>query len=254
MTEIYFLRASNPDECEAIDRFLDVHNARGRGSTKGYVARYAAARPGSRPLADRLVAAAKICPLHSPRAAGFFGGEAWRHVYCLQRLAASRAPENQLSRFLAWCLRQAGRDPRIWYVASYADAASFDPRTGLPHDGGIYRAANAVYCGLTRGKRVEAYVLDGQRHSVRRCPRTLRLAEIPAEARLIRGRPLHRYCWAVGRPLQRRARHRALAERMKNYRFIPAYQPRLLTCLVRRLSVATQTSRRITPFAKGIQP
>lgn len=230
-----FTVATTPDEREAVNAFLDEHNPRGRGSTRGYVAYYAATSAAD----GQIVAAAKLCPLHTPQSARFFAGEDWRHVYCLQRLAAQGVAANVLSRFLAWCLRQIGHDPRVWYVATFADSATFDTRYNRPHNGGIYRATNAVYCGLTRSSRVEAYVLDGQRHSVRRGPKTLRLSEIPAEAALIRGTDKHRYCWAVGAPLQRRFRLRALQQRMAQYHFVPAYQPRLLIRILRRLRIFT---------------
>jgi len=248
MAQIVFFQANTPEERTAINTFLERHNPRGRGSTKGFVAYYAAAWPDERPLADRLVAVAKFCPLHTPQAARFFAGDDWRHVYCLQRLAACRAPENLLSRFLAWCLRQMGKDARVHYVATYADTGTVDERNGRPHDGGIYRAAGAVYCGLTKGNRVEGFVFQGKRRSLRNGPKTYTLSRLrrlndrarllgkPEPVRLIRARPMHRYCWAVGPPLKRAFRRRALVQRMKQYRFEPVYQPRLLSRL--RLALA----------------
>lgn len=107
---LYFFRAETAPERAAINHFLRRHNQRGPGSLTGYVAYYAAAQlDPARPLLDRIVAAAKFCPLHTPQAAKFFAGEAWRHVYGLQRLAAYRAPANLLSRFVAWCLKHAAR-------------------------------------------------------------------------------------------------------------------------------------------------
>ena len=107
---LYFFRAETAPERAAINHFLRRHNQRGPGSLTGYVAYYAAAHhEPERPLLARLVAAAKFCPLHTPQAAKFFAGEAWRHVYGLQRLAAYRAPTNLLSRFVAWCLKHAAR-------------------------------------------------------------------------------------------------------------------------------------------------
>jgi hypothetical protein len=70
-----------------------------------------------------------------------------------------------------------------------------------------------------------------ERRSLRCGPRTLRLGEIPAAARLIRSAPKHRYCWAVGPPLKRLFRRRALRQRMAQYQFEPIYQPRLLARL-----------------------
>jgi hypothetical protein len=235
MGSIRFFRATSPEERRVINTFLARHNCRGAGSTKGYVACYAAVEcgPGGRPLPERIVAAAKFCPLHTPQAARFFGGDDWRHVYCLQRLAAHRAPENLLSQFLAWCLREMGKDPKVHFVATYADTGDVDPRTGRPHNGGVYRATNgATYCGRTQGGRVDAYILDGQRRSVRCGPRTLRVGDIPANARVLRSSPMHRYCWAVGPPLVRAFRRRDLERRMARFKFEPVYQPRLLARLV----------------------
>jgi hypothetical protein len=243
---IRFFAAVTRDERRAINTFLSRHNARGMGSATGYAAYYAAAwPPDGRSLLERLVAAAKICPLHTPQAAKFFGGEDWRHVYVLQRLAAHRAPENLLSRFLAWCLREIGKDAKVWYVATYADTGTFNSVTGQPHGGAIYRAiGSVVYCGLAKGGGVEGYIYAGKRHSMRRGPRTMRMGDIPAGARVVRSSPKHRYCWAVGPPLVRAFRRRKLKQRMARYRFVPAYQPRLLARVWQAL-VAGCRSRRM---------
>ena len=237
----------HPAERDAIDTFLTRHNQRGSGSRTGYVAYYAAVTTGDEPLLDRIVAAAKFCPLHTPQAARFFAGDDWRHVYGLQRLAAYRTGKNLLSKFLSWCLREMGKDERVWYIATYADAGTVDPRNGHRHNGAIYRATNAVYCGMTRGGRVEGFVRDGQRRSMRCGPRTWTVRELeainaqaraesrPEPIRLVRAGRMHRYCWAVGKPLARRARRRTLVQRMKPYRFVPAWQPRLLAVFRRRL-------------------
>jgi hypothetical protein len=227
---IRFFVATSRDERRAINAFLARHNARGTGNATGYVAYYAAAwPPDGRSLLERLVATAKICPLHTPQAAKFFGGEDWRHVYVLQRLAAHRAPENLLSRFLAWCLREIGRDAKVWYVATYADTGTFNPATGQPHGGAVSRTIGSVVsCGLAKGGGIEGYIYAGKRHSMQCGPRTMRIGDIPAGARVVRSSPKHRYCWAVGPPLARAFRRRKLEERMDRFRFVPAYQPRLL--------------------------
>lgn len=237
--DIVFARADTPEERASINAFLALHNQRGTGSTKGYVAYFAATK------ADHILAAAKFCPLHTPQAARFFAGDDWRHVYCLQRLAACRAPENLLSQFLAWCLKQMGKkDPRVWYVATYADSGTIDPRNGRYHDGTIYRATGAVSCGMTKGGRVEGFYRDGQRHSMRCGPRTYRVRDLktinaraqlegkPEPIKLIRTRPMYRYCWPVGSPLQRAFRRRMLLQRMVKYQGQPiVYQPRLLATI-----------------------
>jgi hypothetical protein len=198
-SDIQFFKAATREERAAINIFLARHNARGAGSRTGYVAYYAAAYPADdRPLLDRLVAALKICPLHTPAAARFFAGEDWRHVYAIQRLAAYRAPPNLLSRFLSWCLKDIGRDAKVWYVVAYADSGAYNPRTGLPNSGAIYRAAGGAYAGQTQGGGVEGYIQDGERRSLRRGPRTLRVSDIPPGARVAPCAPKHRYWWAVG--------------------------------------------------------
>jgi hypothetical protein len=159
-SDIHFFKAMARAERAAINTFLARHNLRGAGSRTGYVAYYAAAHPADgHSLLDRLVAALKICPLHTPAAARFFTGEGWRHVYVIQRLAACRAPDNLLTRFLSWCLRDIGRDEKVWYVAAYADTGTYNPRTGLPNSGAVYRAVNGVYAGQTAGGGVEDYLV-----------------------------------------------------------------------------------------------
>jgi hypothetical protein len=244
---IRFLRAQTASERAAVNTFLARHNQCGPGSTRGYVAYYSAVEEGAdRPLIDRILAACKVCPLHTPQAARFFAGEDWRHVYCLQRLAAHHAPPNLLSQFLGWVLREMGRDPRVWYVATYADQGTFNQANGLPNVGWIYMATNAVYCGLTKGG-MEGFVKDGARCSMRCGPIThtkRELEQVNAKARLI-GKPepvrfikspgMHRYCYAVGTPLAQAFRRRTLIKRMAAYHFVAEYQPRLLVRLWQRL-------------------
>ncbi len=91
---------------------------------------------------------------------------------------------------------------------------------------------------------MEGYIYAGKRHSMRRGPKTLRIDDIPAGARVVRSSPKHRYCWAVGPPLARAFRRRKLEQRMARYRFVPAYQPRLLTHVWQAL-VAGWWSRRM---------
>jgi hypothetical protein len=186
------------------------------------------------------MAAEKICPPHTPAAAKFFGGDSWKKTYVVQRLAAYRCPDNLLSEFHAWVLRQLNQSDRMHYLATYASTGDFDNRSGIPHDGGIYRATNAVYCGMTdpSRKKVEGYVLNGEFNSLRKGPKTMRVPEIPPEARLVYAAPSHRYCWAIGRPVARAFRLRKLKKRMKRFTFVPAYQPRLLTRIWQSLVLA----------------
>jgi hypothetical protein len=224
---VNFSRATTPEAKAAVNLFLVRHNRRGSGSDKAYVAYFAAS------CDNKIIAAAKFCPLHTPQAAKFFGGDDWRHAYCLQRLAADHPPANLLSEFGGWCLREMGKDPKVWYVATYAATGDFDEREPdvqkqKPHDGGIYRATNAVYCGMTEGGRIEAFIHEGKRYSMRQGPRTLRKADIPLGALTVRSQPQHRYCWAVGPTLKRFFRQRELVKRMARFKFEPVYQPRLL--------------------------
>jgi hypothetical protein len=243
---IKFFKAGTKEERAAINLFLVRHNSRGQGSTKGYVAYYAATLPDDgRPLVDRIVAAAKICPLHTKQAAIFYGGDDWRHVYNLQRLAKHSPDETLLSRFVGWALREIGKDPKVWYVSTYADTSTFKSNN-RPHDGGIYRATNAMYCGMTDGG-IEGFIRDGQRHSMRCGPKTWTVCELkdinrqarlegkPEPIKFIKSAGMHRYCWAVGSPLKKMFRHRALAKRMERFRFEAVYQPRLLVRLWRLL-------------------
>jgi hypothetical protein len=229
---IKFYKAMTGEERDAINLFLTRNNTRGYGSLRGYIAYFAATQDG------KMIAAAKFCPLHTPQAARFFAGQDWRNVYTLQRLAARYPPKNLLSKFLSWCLKQMGRDPRVHYIATYADPSTCNSDTGQPHTGAIYRATNAVYCGLTESGRVEGYILNGQRHSMRKGPKTLTMTDIPLSARILRGQAKHRYCWAVGLPLTRRRRLKALTTRMSRYQYIPAIQPRLLIKEVYRRAIA----------------
>jgi len=223
------IKATTKDERDAINTFLNRHNQRGYGSRTGYIAYYAAiTNIDDLPLIDRIRCAAKICPLHTPQAARFFAGPYWRHVYNVQRLAAIRTEYNDLSRFVGFCLREIGNDPKVWFVCSYADTGIFDSRTGLPHNGGIYRATNAIYAGLSTPGGIEGYIHNGQRFSMRKGPKTLRKAEIPAGSRILRKTAKHRYVWAVGPPIKRSVRRLWLMRRFHTLKFVPAVQPMLL--------------------------
>ncbi len=227
---------SQKDEAKAVNTFLLRHNSRGPGSTVGYVAYYAAIEPSSnndeRPLVDRIVAAAKICPLHTPTAAKFFGGSNWKQTYVLQRLAACRVPKNVLSEFLGWVLRECGKNSNIHFVSTYSSITDYSP-WGDMHTGAIYRATNAVYCGLTKGGRVEGFIHNARRYSMRQGKKTLTKKDIPPGARVLRAGKMHRYCSAVGPPLKRAFRRRDLVKRMKKFHYTPFSQPRLLMKLRR---------------------
>lgn len=230
------IKATTKKERDAINTFLIRHNQRGCGSRTGYIAYYAAIADDHQPLLEQIKAAAKICPLHTPQAAKFFAGPWWRHVYNLQRLAAANTGKNDLSRFLAFCLRDIGNDAKVWFVTSYADTGIFNPITGLPHNGGIYRALNAIYAGLSTAGGVEGYIHNGTRYSLRKGPKTLRIKEIPLNSRILRKTAKHRYVWPVGPRLKRLGRRAWLIYRFKHFVFVSAYQPRLLIHAYKLLS------------------
>ncbi len=253
MEEYQFVRITPKDpEAEAVNQFLQRHNIRGQGSTVGYVAYYAAIEPSGNhlPLVDRIVAAAKVCPMHTPTAAKFFAGRqssAWKNVYILQRLAAYRAPENLLSKFLGWVLRECGKNSNIHFVSTYASTTDYSP-WGRMNDGGIYRIVGGVYCGMTKGGRIEGFVHNGQRFSMRQGRKTLTKKDIPVEAKVLRAGPMHRYCWAVGPPLKRAFRRRDLAARMSKYQYIPFSQPRLLVRLRTAMAGVIELFKKSLPF------
>jgi hypothetical protein len=231
LSQFVFFKATTKEEKNTIDLFLNRCHNRGCGSTAAYRAYFAATYPpDGRPLIERIVAVAKICPLHTPSAAKFFAGpgnKGWRHVYCLQRLGVCRAPYNLLSKFLAWCFKDAGLDNRIWYIATYADPFTAGP-DGMAHLGFVYRSIGMTYCGISHGGNIEGYKMGGAYHSMRKGKRTLRLSDIPPGASIKRSTPKHRYCKAVGPPLARAFRQRDLDRRMAQYIFQPIHQPSLL--------------------------
>lgn len=245
LSQFVFFKATTREEKDTIDLFLNRFHNRGCGSTAAYRAYYAAVYPpDGRPLIERMMAVAKICPLHTPSAARFFAGpdhpdasdekdRGWRHVYCLQRLGVCRVPYNLLSKFLVWCLKDIGKDERVWYVATYADPSTSGPN-GNPHFGFVYIATGwFIFCGISKGGNVEGYrSLDGEYHSMRKGKKTRRLSDIPPGATIIRSKPKYRYCAAVGSPLVRMFRRRDLARRMAQYIFQPIYQPSLLCKLL----------------------
>jgi hypothetical protein len=242
---------------QEINRFLFRHNKHQAGSTRGYTAYFAAYwPPDGRELVDRLVIAAKVCPLHTPTAADFFAKEdlhtQGRNVYCLQRLAGHHASENLMSNFLGWLMRFIGKaDPNIHLVATYADTGVVDPRNGRAHQGLVFRASGAIYCGLTEGRRLEGYLLNGRKYSRRRGPETLGLDQFPVGAQPVYSTPKQRWCYAVGpNRLVRALRYHALKKRMEHFEFVPIYQPRLLARLLAWLCRATSTPRRWSGFLR----
>lgn len=234
----HFFRASTSQEREDINQFLSVHNVRGKGSTNGYVGYYASCVGG------KLVAAAKVCPLHTPSAANFFSGRNdGKAVWCLQRLAAFNAPKNTLTRFISFILKDLSKDKRIHYLSTYGCTDTFNQAKGVPHYGAVYQASNALYFGLTKGGRIEGYTWLGDRHSMRKGPKTLRVSDIPDGALVHRSAPKHRYCWPVGTPLKRKYRRLRLLANPNCQAYPKAWQPRLLARLLMQLKKLSESMK-----------
>ncbi len=85
---------------------------------------------------------------------GICGKEYSNKVFELNRLCVDGEIKIQLSKFVAWCLRQLKTKDLI--IVSYAD-------TQMNHIGYIYQATNWLYTGITKA-RTDKYV-DGNKHS-----------------------------------------------------------------------------------------
>ena len=85
---------------------------------------------------------------------GVCGKEYSDKVYELNRLCVDGTISIQLSKFVAWCLRELKKEDLI--IVSYAD-------TQMNHNGYIYQATNWIYTGMTKA-RTDKYV-EGGKHS-----------------------------------------------------------------------------------------
>lgn len=85
---------------------------------------------------------------------GVCGIEYADRVYELNRLVRDETLDAQLSRFVAWCLRELKQHNLV--IVSYAD-------TAMNHHGYIYQATNWVYTGATK-RRTDKWV-EGNKHS-----------------------------------------------------------------------------------------
>ena len=85
---------------------------------------------------------------------GVCGKEYSKKVFELNRLCVDGEIEIQLSKFVAWCLKQLKKHNLI--LVSYAD-------TQMNHNGYIYQATNWIYTGSTKS-RTDKYV-EGGKHS-----------------------------------------------------------------------------------------
>lgn len=87
---------------------------------------------------------------------GPFGAENYTHVLHHHRLAIHPdAPRMTASAFLGACLKQIKRDrPDLWAIFTYADLCQ-------GHDGIIYRATNALPCGVVGRGNLKFRDCDG---------------------------------------------------------------------------------------------
>ena len=85
---------------------------------------------------------------------GILGQEYASQVYELNRLCRIENLNEQLSSFVAACLRRLRA--KDWIIVSYAD-------TDMHHNGFIYQASNFIYTGLTK-ERTDKYT-EGNKHS-----------------------------------------------------------------------------------------
>ena len=81
-------------------------------------------------------------------------GDKWsKNVYELNRLCRTEDLQEQLSQFVALCLKELKK--KNWIVVSYSD-------TQMHHHGYIYQACNFIYTGCTRS-RTDMYTGTGKR-------------------------------------------------------------------------------------------
>lgn len=104
---------------------------------------------------DQLVA---VCSFGKPASpslcVGVAGKEYSQNVYELNRLCRVENLTEQLSSFVAGCLRRLLVEN--WIIVSYAD-------TDMNHNGYIYQATNFIYTGATKA-RTDKYT-EGNKHS-----------------------------------------------------------------------------------------
>jgi len=104
---------------------------------------------------DELVAVCSFGKPASPSLCkGILGEQFSSQVYELNRLCRIEKLDEQLSSFVAGCLRRLRL--KNWIIVSYSD-------TEMNHNGFIYQASNFIYTGLTK-ERSDKYT-DGNKHS-----------------------------------------------------------------------------------------
>ena len=86
-------------------------------------------------------------------------GKDWRGVISLSRMVVEPwVPKNACSFLLARCVHQIRMDGRYHTLLTYAD-------TAVGHGGGVYKASNWEYLGLTKGRDVRWLDGDGKQVS-----------------------------------------------------------------------------------------
>ena len=93
-------------------------------------------------------------PASNSLCVGVCGANYSNKVYELNRLCADGEINIQLSKFVAWCLKQLKQHNLI--IVSYADKQ-------MSHNGYIYQATNFIYTGFTQS-RTDKYT-EGGKHS-----------------------------------------------------------------------------------------
>ena len=134
-----------------------------------------------------------------------FGVEHKSRVCELHRLAIiDDTPKNTESWFIARCLKLI-RDqrPDLWALVSFAD-------TTQGHHGGIYRATNALHCGMTAPAR---FFLDetGRLRHPRQCGVNITLARAAERGwKAVKRQAKHRFVFILGNRAQKRERRKLL--------------------------------------------
>lgn len=133
--------------------------------------------------------------------ASVFGVELKQHVRELHRLAIiDDTPKNAESWFISRCLKlMRSVRPDIWALLSFAD-------TTVGHTGGIYRATNAMYCGMSSPARFFEDSEGRLRHP-RQNGVNISVAEATSRGwTAVRRRAKHRYLFLLGDRREKRER------------------------------------------------
>ena len=134
-----------------------------------------------------------------------FGDEYKTTVRELHRLAIiDDTPKNTESWFISRCLKLIRDDrPDLWALVSFAD-------TTQGHNGGIYRATNALHCGMTAPAR---FYLDseGRLRHPRQNGVNITLAHAAERGwKAVKRQAKHRFVFLLGNRSQKRERRKLL--------------------------------------------